>query len=274
MTSDNPIYAVAGRPKGNQSASPGFPVAPLATRGYYHFLVGDNQGANVDYAPSGYDLGNYTFNWFNPATNAWVADPVTLGRSGITEGTAGTFAVLNLIKTKGGMVQSSLLEDRIVVTLGRRSDENRNRGQRPSALKPNGWEFDYAAMDGWAADTTTAYAPWAFRSGDTKTSGIVVKPFRGWRFIESARTSGGSTGLMAQLLGGMTGYYNESDSFRPEAPAISILLNELPNPTSQGKDYGFTLNVGNKFVLRANKYETRQINSRAGQSAIFATRTL
>jgi hypothetical protein len=72
----------------------------------------------------------------------------------------------------------------------------------------------------------------------------------------------------------MTVYYNRSDSFRPEPPAISILLDDLPNPSSKGKDYGFTLNLGDKFVVRANKYETKQVNSRAGQSAIFATRTL
>ena len=263
MTNDNAIYAPAGRPKGNQSN----PTAPLATRGYYHFLVGDNQGANVDYAPSGYDLGNYNFSWFNPATNAWVSDPSTLGRAGINEGTAGTFSVLNLIKTKGGMIQSTLLDDRIIATFGKRSDENRNKAQRPSALKANGWEFDYALMDGWVGD-------WALRSGDTKTSGVVVKPFRGWPFIEKSRHSGGASGFVSQLLGGMTAYYNKSESFRPDAPAISILLNELPNPTSQGKDYGFSINLGNKFVLRANKYTTNQINTRAGQSAIFATRTL
>lgn len=268
MTTDNPIYAVAGRPKGNQSSSgiapnPVFGVAPLATRGYYHYYTGDNQGGNIDYAPTGYELGNYGFSWFNPATNAWVTDQVTLGRAGITEGTAGTFSVLNLIKTRGGMIQSTLLDDRIVATFGKRSDENRNKAQRPSFLKANGYEFDYAMMDGWVGD-------WALRSGDTKTSGIVVKPFRGWSFIEKSRASGGASGFVSQLLGGMTAYYNKSDSFRPDSPAISILLNELPNPTSEGKDYGFSINLGNKFVLRANKYTTNQVNTRAGQSAIFA----
>jgi outer membrane receptor for ferric coprogen and ferric-rhodotorulic acid len=272
MTSDNPIYAPAGRPKGNQSSSgiapnPVFGVAPLATRGYYHYYTGDNQGGNIDYAPTGYELGNYGFSWFNPATNAWVTDQVTLGRAGITEGTAGTFSVLNLIKTRGGMIQSTLLDDRIVATFGKRSDENRNKAQRPSFLKANGYEFDYAMMDGWGGD-------WALRSGDTKTSGIVVKPFRGWSFIERSRASGGASGFVSQLLGGLTAYYNKSDSFRPDSPAISILLNELPNPTSEGKDYGFSINLGNKFVLRANKYTTNQVNTRAGQSAIFAQRTL
>jgi hypothetical protein len=174
------------------------------------------------------------------------------------------------------MIQSYLLDERIVTTFGKRRDENRNQSQRPSALKANGWEFDYERMDGWVPDNSLVDGDglWALRSGDTKTAGIVVKPFRGWGFLDRTRAGGGAAGFAANLLSGMTLYYNKSDSFRPEAPAISILLNELPNPSSEGEDYGFSVNLGNKFVLRANKYETKQVNTRAGQSAIFATRTL
>jgi hypothetical protein len=37
---DNPIYAAAGQPKANQSGV----VAPIATRVYNRFYVGDNNG--------------------------------------------------------------------------------------------------------------------------------------------------------------------------------------------------------------------------------------
>ena len=274
MLNDNPVYAPAGQPKGNQSGT----ASPIATRNYYHFYVGDHQGANVDYAPSGLSFGSYPFNWYNAAApqypaNSWITEPATLGRSGINEGTAGGQGVLNLIKTTGWMLQSSLLNERIVVTYGERKDENRNRNQLGSRLKANGWEFDYEAMDGWASNTSTGYAPWSFRSGETVTKGVVVKPFRNWGFIDRARSGGGAQGFLANLFSGMTAYYNESNSFRPDVPAITITLTELPNPSSVGKDYGFSINLGNKFVLRANTYETNQINSRAGQSSIFATRT-
>ena len=276
MTSDSPIYAPAGQPKGNQSGT----AAPLATRGYYHFYVGDNQGGNIDHAPSGYDYGNYPFLWFNPLANngagAWVTDTVTLGRSGINEGTAGGFASKTLIKTKGAILNSGLWRERLVVTLGWRDDENRTQRQRPSVLKPNGYEFDFPAMDGWVPDPglTDGDPLWALRSGKTETKGIVVRPFRGWSYVNRLRDSGGATGFFGQLLSGLQVHYNESNSFRPETPAISILTNELPNPTSKQEEKGFSLNLwDNKLVLRANKYETGQINSRAGQSAIFATRT-
>ena len=277
MTSDHPVYAPAGQPKGNQSN----PAAPLATRGYYHFYVGDNQGQNVDHAPSGYDHGTYQFTWFNPlaasGAGAWVNDTVTLGKSGINEGTAGNFSTKNLIKTKGGVINSGFFRDRVIVTYGRRKDENRNLGQRPSVLRPNGYEFDYAAMDGWVPDPNVNDGDplWALRSGETKTKGFVVRPFRGWGWVSDMRNSGGAGGLFGEVLSGLQFHYNESDSFRPEAPAISITLNELPNPTSQQEEKGFSLNLwNNKLVLRANKYESGQVNSRAGQSAIFATRTL
>ncbi|MEO7414393.1 MAG: TonB-dependent receptor plug domain-containing protein, partial [Opitutaceae bacterium] len=279
MLTDNVVYAPAGQPKGNQSGT----ASPTATRNYYHFYVGDNQGGNVDYAPSPIAYGNYTFNWYNAANggvntypaNSWVAETATLGRSAINEGSGGGSAGVNLIKTRGWMLQSSLLSNRIITTYGEREDENYNKNQRPSRLLPNGYEFDYVAMNGWVPDNdlTDGDGVWALRSGETTTKGIVVKPFRGWSGIERARSGSGIRGTLAGVLSGMTAFYNESDSFRPETPAKTITLKELPNPSSVGKDYGIAFNLGEKLVLRLNKYETSQINSRAGQSAIFATRT-
>ena len=59
MISDNPIYAPAGTPKGNQSTTGSFGPSPIATRGYYHYYVGDNQGYNVDNGPAKIAAGNY-----------------------------------------------------------------------------------------------------------------------------------------------------------------------------------------------------------------------
>ncbi|MBI5766168.1 MAG: TonB-dependent receptor [Verrucomicrobia bacterium] len=279
ISPDHPVYAPAGSTKANQSTTNGFTPSPTATRPYFHFYTGDTNGANVDYAPSGYSTGNYAFNWFDPLANAgagrWVTDNVVLGTSGITEGTAGSSGVRNLIKTKGATLQSSLLDHRLVVTLGRRQDENRNKAQRPPVLKSNGYEFDYQAMDGWVPDAqflNDGDPGWALRSGETTTVGYVAKPFRNLGFIEKQRSSGGAGAFAAGLLGNLTLFLNKSDSFRPETPAVGITLEELPNPSSTDKTYGLSVNLGNKFVLRANKYETKAINSRAGQSAIFAQR--
>jgi len=267
---DNPIYAPAGQSKGNQSAPPaGFgSTAPIATRGYFRFYVGDTNGQNVDYAPGPIRYGDYPFSWFNPQTNQWVTDTATLAEAAIQEGVGTTFASQNMIKTRGVVLQDTLLQDRLVLTWGKRHDENLNKFARQSVLKPNGYEYDYAAMDGWVGD-------WAKRSGDTTTKGVVARPFRGWRMIDEQAKAPGAAGFAGRLLAGLGVYYNRSDSFRPETPAITVTKEQLGNPTSEGKDYGFTLNLwDSKVVLRANRYTTAQVNSRNGQFRTFGDRIM
>lgn len=270
---DNPIYAPAGQPKANQSGV----VAPIATRVYNRFYVGDANGQNIDYAPAPIRYGDYPFSWFNPVTNQWVTDTGTLAEGAIQEGSAGTFASQNMIKTRGIVLQHSLLQDRVVLTWGRRHDENYNKFQRPSVLKPNGYEYDYAAMDGWVPDGNLSDGDghWAKRTGDTKTKGAVVRPFRGWQTFSDMAKRGGVEGFFGGLLSGLNLHYNQSDSFRPETPAITVLRTPLPNPTSLGKDYGFTLNLlENKLIVRANRYVTDQINSRNGEFRTFGDRIM
>lgn len=267
MINDNPIYAPAGLPKGNQSATGAFPASPQATRAYYHYYVGDAAGNNVDYGPSGVTPGNYVFGWYNAQLSSWVYDNNMIGPAGITEGTAGSFANLNLIKTMGGMMQNYLLGDRLVLTWGMRNDKSFTKFQNTAALMSDGYTFNYAAMAGWRS-------PWDMQSGDTKTSGAVLKPFRDWAFIDRARSQGGITAMVADVLDGLSLFYNKSDSFIPLAPAYNVGREELGNTTSLGKDYGFAITFGNKLSFRASRYTTNQINARNGQNAVLANRML
>ncbi len=273
---DNPIYAPAGLPKGNQSGV----VAPGATRTYVKFYVGDNQGQNIDYAPSSYKYGTYAFNWYNPQTGAWVVDNNQFSEGAIQEGSGGNAASQNMVKTRGIMLQSTILQDRIVFTGGKRHDDNYNRFARNAVLLPNGYSFDYAAMNGWVSDKSIVGLAdgdglWAYTQGDTTQKGVVAKPFKGWPALDRMAASGGAKGFFAGVLAGMDIHYNKSDSFLPEVPALSVNLEQLPNPTSQGKDYGFSLNFWDgKVVLRANRYVNTSINTRAGQFGTFGQRTL
>ena len=203
ITSDNPFFAPAGVPKGNQSGT----VAPIWTRPYFHYYVGDNNGQNVDYAPAAFKQGQYSYSWLNPATNQWTADNVTLGESGIQEGSAGGFGLENLLKTHGVVLQSAILDDRLIFTGGKRHDENNNKFQKPSVLMPDGYTFNYAAMDGFVNDTLFKVGPWATRTGDTKTKGFVVKPFRGWASLDKAASESGAAGFFAGLLRGLDMHY-------------------------------------------------------------------
>jgi hypothetical protein len=261
---DNAIYSpVGGPPKANKAN----PVGPVAVRGYYRFYVGDNKGQNIDYAPTLYKYGNYTFNWFNPVTNQWVADQATLGEGAIQEGVAGNFASRNELKTRGIVLQSQVIEDRVVFTGGKRHDENFTKFQKPSAILPDGINYNYPAMNGWAGD-------WSVGKGDTTSTGWVVRPFR-FGFVDRMASKDGVEGMFGKLLRGLGVYYNKSDSFTPDAPALTVTREFLTNPTSNGKDYGFTLSfLDDKFVLRANRYTTVQINNRNGQFGTFGQRVL
>jgi hypothetical protein len=241
MISDHPVYAPAGQPKANNIA----PLGPRAAGVYYRYYVGDNQGQNADYAPSGFAPGTYPFTWYDAVANRWVTDQAALGLAATQDGSAGFNSIQNLIKTRGIVLQSAFFQNRVIITLGKRRDENFDKFGQPAVLKANGHEFDYDAMNGWIGD-------WRKGEGDTVTKGIVVKPFR-WLNL----------------------HYNESDSFKPDAPALSLMLQPLPNPHSKGKDYGFSLNLWDgKLVFKANKYETAQLQSRYGQGTSLARRAL
>jgi hypothetical protein len=264
MISDHPLYAPPGQPKANRQP----PAAPVATRTTYRFYVGDDNGQNVDYAPSGYAHGDYTFSWFNPRGDTWVHDPAVLGRSALADGSAGGSGQNNVIKTRGLLLQSSLFDNRLVATFGRREDRNFSKPQNPAQLLPSGWEFDFPAMDGWRGD-------WAERSGKTQTNGVVVRPLRGWKIGESMRTQGALGSFAAEAFHGLQFHYNESDSFRPATPAVNLLLEPVPNPTSLQKEFGFSVNLwDNRVVFRFNRYDTKQLNSRSGPNATVGIRVL
>lgn len=269
LISDNPIYAPAGQPKGNQLSTNGFVASTTATRPYIQYYLGDANGQDVDFAPSRAQDGNYNFTWYNAQTKQWVTDVATFGTAAVAEASAGENAnsLLNLLQTKGFIIQSSFFDNRLVTTYGLRSDQTGFKRQNRVALMPNGIDFDFDSMRGWRGD-------WDIRSGETTTKGAVLRPFRGWRAIEDASRGEGWTGRMASALEGLSFYYNRADSFKPEDPAINILLQELPNPGSVGKDYGIILSFGSKFMLRANHYTTLQLNSRAGQASNLAKRLI
>jgi outer membrane receptor protein involved in Fe transport len=224
--------------------------------------VGDNQGGNVDHAPGDFSFGDYTFLWGNAVTGAMVREPVRLGLfpSGVASGS------ISIQKTGGAIWQSRFLGGRIVGTLGRREDRHFTRFQNPTTLADRGAEYDFAAMNPWRE------ADWQLRTGGTEQRGVVVKPLRGIGPLDRAATSSNViVRAIADAARGLTLHYNQSDSFRPAAPAQNVYGQWLPDPSGKGRDYGFSLNFSErKLVLRVNKYETEQNRSRNGASATFA----
>jgi len=226
-------------------------VRPNIALTYYRYYVGDNQGFNADQGPRDFAPGTYPYRWggwTNPgaanATPNFVTEQARLG-PGYWYDSTNTWDRA-LLRTNGAVMQSHLLRDRVVTTFGLRQDQRdqRQRGQTRFNATPDGIILDY--------DSTFTLNPadWVHAAGKTKTAGVVVKPTR-WLNL----------------------HYNQSDSFQPQGYAVGLYLGPLPDPTGHGKDYGFSLNLfSGKLVVRANKYETTQINSRNGSMRIIAQR--
>lgn len=213
-----------------------------ASRGYYKYYVGDNQGQNMDYAPPPvYDLGgHYNLNWLNAATNQWVQEPAVIGENGITPSNR----TRREIRTESLTTQNYFLEDRIVSTFGWRRDKNRSRDSNGATVDATTGLLNYDALRTWG--------PWLEKAGDTKTGGVVVKPFSWLNF-----------------------HFNKSDSFQPATTQYNLFGEVLPNPTGRGRDYGFTLSLfDGKLNLKINHYDTFQKNSRNGTAATVATRVI
>ncbi len=269
IASSHPWIA-AGVSRVNQGGINGGPAAaPNITRGYYRYYLGDNQGNNIDYAPAEFKFGSYPFFYGNPTTG-FVREPTLISQIATTDRTGAGNNSKTILKTLGGVVQSHFFDSRIVTTFGKRSDKQYvKNGSTPQRLTADGLGLDYESVNHWAA------GDYRFNEGDTTQKGAVVRPFRGWSPITNLARASGPERFFGQALNGLSLTYNESDSFRPQDPRVDLYLQPLPNPSGEGKDWGFALNLfDNKFVLRVNNYETQQIKTRSGDAGTIAQRVL
>jgi outer membrane receptor protein involved in Fe transport len=270
LASDH-AWLPAGTNRTNSGSVTGGPSSsPARTRGYFRYYVGDAVGTNVDHAPTTFRYGNYTYVWGNAVTGVFQRESAWLDQLPTTDNSGGGNNSVQNNKTTGAVVQSMLLDGRVVATFGVRDDKVYDkRGSEPRLLTADGRDYIYSAMDGWAS------GDYALNSGRTRTGGAVVRPFRGLGFIRRADEQDGAAGFTARLLHGLSLTYNESDSFNPQGPVQDLFRNVLPNTRGEGRDYGFWLNLyDGRLVLRANRFETNRIKTRNGDAATIAQRTL
>lgn len=246
----------------NYSWSSANDVGSLPLRGntyrlYPRYYLGgrvNDAGRVVDNAPATkFSLGSTPFTWYTSARTrvdeqATIREIIQSGNSRDRE-----------IRSKGVIWQGFFLKDkfgdgRIVPTIGWRDDRNRERSSRNLNANLNATttiNSDTHLHDlSWVKVFPT---PWEEKAGQSRTQGVVVKPFR-WLNLN----------------------YNQSDSFKPETLAYNINGELLPNPTGKTKDYGVTLKLFNeKLVARVTHYDTVEKNSRNGSiTSAAVTRTL
>lgn len=243
ITSDHPWIAPGTSRAGRGGRVGGNPVAGTnILLGYMRHYVGDNQGYNVDYGSHNFDAGRYDFRWGN-AVDGFKTEPVYIGTAPFSAGGGNNFRTI--LRSEGAILQSHLLKDRVVTTFGYRKDARYGKGGAPLTLLPDGSTIDMTRYDEWST------ADWQYGAGPTRTAGIVVKPTR-WLSV----------------------FANKSDSFQPASINSDLYLRLIGDPTGEGKDYGFALNLFNdKLFIKVNQYKTLNLDKRGGQTQSFAVRS-
>lgn len=213
-----------------------------STQTLFQYYLGDANGYNVDYAPSsrGNLSGTYPFHWYDGAAKQWVTEQATLSEAAIS----GTSTDQEQIRTFNITYQGFFWNDRLVPTVGFRRDRQRLRSSAAVKVDPATGFITYDPLDDYSNSS------WLEQEGDTKTYGLVFKATP-WLNL----------------------FYNQSDSFNPLGISYNIFEEALPNPTSKGKDYGFALTLlDGKLVVRVNRYDSTEINSRRSQIGTVGSR--
>ncbi len=224
------------------------------------YYLGDavKAGSNnvVDYAAStaGIASGTYNFRYASNVAGSTVtfAD-LPLEVDGMAFGGASGSRLQ--VRTFGGALQSYFWKERLVTTVGFRTDTQRNRSTPGAVIDP-------ATGFGTTTNLNT-FGAWSEREGDTTTYQGVLRPFRDWSRITRKRDQGGTSGYLWGLVDGFQVHYSYADSFRPEAPAYNLYGEELQNQHGLGRDWGFSLrSPNNKFVARVSWFKTEQTGAR------------
>ncbi len=139
--------------------------------------------------------------------------------------------------------QGSLLDDRIVPTVGFRRDKNLAQATDALVVDPSTGLVDPTGLDTYGTNSTVF--------GNTRTAGIVVKPTK-WFSV----------------------YYNQSRNFTPAGADFDLYHNILPLPTGRGKDYGIRFYLlDNKLTIGLNSYEASADSARGTPATTFVQRT-
>lgn len=206
-------------------------------------------GSIVDYAPAeNFSLGSMPLTWYTSGRTkveeaATIEEIIQSGNSRARR-----------IDSQGIVWQGFFFNDRVVPIVGWRKDRNRERSSRSLNANLNATTtIDPATRLHDLYWVTNFPTEWEEMEGQSRTHGVVVKPFN-WLNLN----------------------YNQSNSFKPENLAYNINGLLLPNPTGKSKDYGITLKLFNdRLMARVTRYETVEKNSRNGSiTSAAVTRTL
>lgn len=231
------------------------------------YYVGNTPGGGIEYAPSYFpEKASVPYVW-GPSAGAMIKDVSALG---FTPGQGGGLGNLNeVVKTTGGVMQSTFLDGKLVGTFGLREDLVNDRNAPLAQMTPDLRDYDFAASERWVG-------PWRLAQGKTKSSSLVARPFRDLGFFRSRANSGSGVGrFLAEAISSLSLTYNQSDNFIAQGPAYDLFLKQLPNQTGTSKDMGaWVTALDGKLSIRYNHFDTKQLNLRNGDISTMAQRIL
>lgn len=218
------------------------------------FYVGANDQGHVDYAPGlpkqpndggPSTVSSSTYNW---ARNSWDPSELHMSQQLFY---AGAYGVMKKkLASKSVALSSYFWNDRIIATAGwRRDDYKARQTDKNNLTTTNSGRDTDLYVNGLAIDPSWVYTrltDWFRLRGETRTTGLVVKPLR-WH--------GGELQF----------HYNQSDNFNPPSGIpVDFYGTPLPKSTGEGKDYGVGVSLfENKLVARVNWYDSNNENALA-----------
>ncbi|NDV61020.1 hypothetical protein G0Q06_01000 [Puniceicoccales bacterium CK1056] len=182
----------------------------------------------------------------------WILDPenAAVGTNGerLTTG-RNTVGVKDKITTAQFAYTGYFFDDRLVYTFGYREDELESADEiapewtwlnRETGTTQSGGFIAHRSLYGYekfgSEDTDRD-------SGITRYHGVVLHPFRGWRW-------------KLPLGADLSLHYSKSDTFQANTPRVDANGITVPGEQGEGEDYGFSLSLfKNKFSMRFNRFK-------------------
>jgi len=231
------------------------------------YYVGNTPGGGIEYAPNLFPEGASVAYVWGPSAGAMNKDVSPVG---FTPGQGGGLGNLNeIVKTSGGVLQSTFLGGSVVGTFGLREDKVYDRNAPLAQMTSDLRDYDFAASEKWVG-------PWRPAQGKTKTSSLVVRPLRELKFLQAGINNGtGVRRFLAEAISSLSLTYNKSDNFIAQGPAYDLFLRQLPNQSGTSKDLGFWMTaLDGRFSVRYTNFVTDQKDLRNGDISTMAQRIL
>ncbi len=267
-------YAAANTPLGNRVQQaindPRYPIAPgNYARINEQYYVGNTVGGGIEYAPSYFPEGVSVPYVWGPSSGAMIKDVSAIGFTPSPDAGGGGASVETVIKTTGGVLQSTFLDGRLVGTFGLRNDKVYDHNAPLATLTPDLRSYDFGASNKWLSG-------WRPAEGKTKTVSLVARPFKGFKFLDRQVSSGsGVSRFLAEAVSGLSLTYNKSDNFIAQGPAFDLFLKPLPNQTGTSKDLGLWMTMlDGRLSVRYTRFDTKQLDLRNGDITTMAQRIM